>query len=111
MNSHSTHLSPQTARVVGNDLRREAWSRMKPRRNSFQRGCRRGRAPGLLSLPLFNRAAVESPGRLNVDGIRRGCPREVEEGDEASERIVVRSTPATSNAEPSPSSLEKLHHS
>src|SRR5947209_20198748 len=58
--------------------------RHEAQRNSLQRGCRRGRAPGLPPLPLFNRAAVESP----RTSIRRGCPREVEEGDEASERIV-----------------------
>src|SRR4051812_28614650 len=72
--------------AVGNHLRRVAGSRIKPRRNSLQRGCRRGRAPG-------------------------GCPRKVEEGDEASERIVVRRTPADIECQPSPSSLEKLHHS
>ena len=71
--------------AVGNHLRRVAGSRIKPRRNSLQRGCRRGRAPG-------------------------GCPRKVEEGDEASERIVVRRTPADIECQPSPSSLEKLHH-
>ena len=38
-------------------------------RNSLQRGCRRGRAPGL---PFLRRD-------LKVDGIRRGCPREIEE--------------------------------
>ena len=35
----------------------------------------------------------------------------MEEGDEASERIVVRRTPADIECQPSPSSLEKLHHS
>ena len=48
--------------------------------------------------------SVESP----RTSIRRGCPREVEEGDEASERIVDQET---FNAEPSPSSFEKLQHS
>src|SRR5947209_5764324 len=79
MNSHTTHLSPQaTARAVGNDLRREAWSRMKPR------GTRSSEVTAAEELQAF----PPSPGHLNVDGIRRGCPREVEEGDEASERIV-----------------------
>src|SRR3954454_13964800 len=96
MNSHTTHpyaclprseLRRQaTAMAVGNNLRRAAGSRVKPRRISLQRCCRRGRAPG-------------------------GCPREVEEGDEAASGLWSGARPPTSNAEPSPSSLEKLHHS
>ena len=75
--------------------------RHEAQRNSLQRGCRRGRAPGLPPLPLFNRAAVESP----RTSIRRGCPREVEEGDEACERIADQEharRPRTPNHRPLP---------
>src|SRR4051794_28494646 len=61
MNSHTTHLSPQaTARAVGNDLRREAWSRMKPRGTRSSEVAAAEELQAFPSSRLFNRAAVES---------------------------------------------------
>src|SRR4051794_3501684 len=61
MNSHTTHLSPQaTARAVGNDLRREAWSRMKPRGTPSSEVAAEEELQAFPSSRLFNRTAVES---------------------------------------------------
>src|SRR4051794_9448908 len=61
MNSHTTHLSPQaTARAVGNDLRREAWSRMKPRGTRSSEVAAAEELQAFPSSRLFNRTAVES---------------------------------------------------
>src|SRR5438874_6295012 len=61
MNSHTTHLSPQaTARAVGNDLRREAWSRMKPRGTRSSEVAVVKELQAFPSSRLFNRTAVES---------------------------------------------------
>src|SRR5947209_11609562 len=61
MNSHTAHLSPQaTARAVGNDLRREAWSRMKPRGTRSSEVAAAEELQALPSSRLFNRTAVES---------------------------------------------------
>src|SRR3954449_13231856 len=61
MNSHTTHMSPQaTARAVGNDLRREAWSRMKPRGTRSSVVAAAEELQAFPSSRLFNRTAVES---------------------------------------------------
>src|SRR5436853_4327802 len=61
MNSHMTHLSPQaTARAVGNELRREAWSRMKPRGTRSSEVAAAEELQAFPSSRLFNRTAVES---------------------------------------------------
>src|SRR3954453_18384206 len=70
MNSHTTHLSPQaTARAVGNDLRGEAWSRMKPRGTRSSEVAAAEELQAFPSSRLFNRKAVENPQTFEF------CPR------------------------------------
>src|SRR4051812_26114790 len=63
MNTYDSPVSPGDSQGSRKRLATGGVVTHEAQRNSLQRGCRRGRAPG-------------------------GCPREVEEGDEASERIV-----------------------